>query len=101
MFTCHTSFFAMLLVCLSFAFALAQDPRPSQPGPANVTVSASAERVRFAAPSRIARLRLEVLSAEGNLVFEAQSRGNVFDWSLADAQGTRLVDGAYLCVVTV
>lgn len=97
----YTSFFAMLFAGLNFAFALAQEPRPSQSGSANVTVSASAERVRFVAPTRIARLRLEVLSGEGLLMFEAQSRGNVFDWPLADAQGARLADGTYLCVVTV
>ena len=97
----HAPLFALFSVCLNFASAAAQAPPAAQPERATVVISASSERVRFAAPNRVARLRLEVLSGEGGLVFEAQTRGSVFDWALADTQGARLTDGAYLCVVTV
>ncbi|MFN2416354.1 MAG: hypothetical protein ABR603_14535, partial [Pyrinomonadaceae bacterium] len=101
MLTRRTTIFALLTVCLNFAFALAQGTTAVQTQRATVTVSASSERVRFAAPDRAARLRLQVLSAGGEVLFEADSRGSVFDWALADAGGARLTDGTYLCVVTV
>src|SRR6266478_8477691 len=66
-----------------------------------VTASATGERVRFAAPGAVVQLRLEVLSAGGQVVFDVQGQGNVLDWTLQDGNGVRLKDGAYLYVVTV
>ncbi|MEO8435368.1 MAG: tail fiber domain-containing protein, partial [Pyrinomonadaceae bacterium] len=101
MLTRYKLIYALLSVCFNFSVAVAQEPAATQPERAPVTVAATAERVRFAAPNRIARLRLEVLSVEGGLVFEADSRGSVFDWTLSDSQGARVIDGTYLCVVTI
>jgi len=47
------------------------------------------------------QLRLEVLSAGGQVLFDVQGKGNVLDWTLQDGSGTRLLDGSYLCVVTI
>ncbi len=66
-----------------------------------VTASATGERVRFAAPGAVGQLRLQILSAGGQMLFEVQGKGNVLDWTLHDGNGNRLLDGSYLCVVTI
>ncbi|HMG35909.1 MAG TPA: hypothetical protein VKM94_18385 [Blastocatellia bacterium] len=67
-----------------------------------VTAFASNDRVRFAAPSSIVQIRLEVYGSTGKKVFDNEVRGgNVLDWQLQDGQAERLPDDTYLCVVTV
>src|SRR6266496_319526 len=65
-----------------------------------VTASATAERVRFTAPSNIVRTQLQVISDSGQILFDVSTKGNVLDWSLQDSRGQRL-QGSYLIVVTV
>ena len=65
-----------------------------------VTASATAERVRFTAPSNVMRMQLQVISETGQILFDVSSKGNVLDWSLQDSSGQRL-QGSYLTVVTV
>src|SRR5258706_7291789 len=65
-----------------------------------VTAVAANERVRFTAPSSVVQLRLEVLADTGQVLFDAQSKGDVFDWAVQDGSGQRLADGTYLYVVT-
>ncbi len=65
-----------------------------------VTATASAERVRFTAPSNVVRMQLQVISETGQVLFEVSSKGNVLDWSLQDSGGQRL-QGSYLTLVTV
>lgn len=91
---------SLALACVVSAYAQGQ-PSQAQAERTTVVASAAAERVRFAAPNRVARLRLEVLSPSGDVLFEANSRGSVLDWTLADSYGNRLADGRYLCVVTL
>ena len=70
--------------------------------PATVTGSASGERVRFAAPSSVVQIRLEVYSDKGQKVFDNELRaGNVLDWHLRDGKAEPLPDASYLCVVTI
>src|SRR6185295_15663144 len=67
-----------------------------------VTVYASADRMRFTAPSSVVQMRLEVYNSTGKKVFDNELRGgNILDWHLQDGQADRLADDAYLCVVTV
>ena len=100
--TLRTPSFSLLSLCLLCASAVAQgQAAASDEGPMHVAAAAASERVRFSAPNRVARLRLEVLSASGDVLFEASSKGSVLDWSLSDSQGNRLPDGAYLCVLTI
>ncbi len=73
--------------------------KPGQTGSV-VTASASAERVRFTAPSNVVRMQVQIISESGQIVFEVSSKGNVLDWSLQDSNGQRL-QGSYLTVVTV
>src|ERR687885_450624 len=62
-----------------------------------VTVAATTERVRFAAPSAVVQLRLEVYDEAGRKVFDTEQRGgSVLDWHLQDGTGARLSDGTYL-----
>src|SRR6266516_2036243 len=65
-----------------------------------VMAPASAERVRFTAPSNVVRMQLQVISETGQVLFEVSSKGNVLDWSLQDSGGQRL-QGSYLTLVTV
>src|SRR2546421_951754 len=94
-----------LVLCL-LTMVLAQAEQPGNIGPkpsqttTTVTALATAERVRFTAPSNVVRMQLQVMSETGQIVFEVSSKGNVLDWSLQDSSGQRL-QGAYLTVVTV
>src|SRR6266568_7797896 len=95
----------LLVLCLlTMVLAQAEQPgnigqKPSQTT-ATVTASATAERVRFTAPSNIVRMQLQVVSETGQILFDVTSKGNVLDWSLQDSSGQRL-QGSYLIVVTV
>jgi len=82
--------------------APAQTPAPERQASAPaVTASASAERVRFTAPREAVRVRLQVLTEGGQVLFEGSREGSVFDWKLEDNAGTRLPAGSYVSVVTV
>ena len=66
-----------------------------------VTAAATADRVRFTAPSTVVQMRIEVYASNGEKLFDNEIRGgNVIDWHLQDGQAERLSDGSYLCVVT-
>ncbi|HBB96665.1 MAG TPA: hypothetical protein DC054_14870 [Blastocatellia bacterium] len=99
------SFFLLLLTVLILAAssAIAQDKVP-QVGGANVSVTASAtsDGVRFAAPSAVVQLRLEVYDGAGQKLVDTEQRGgNVLDWHLHGGNGERVADGTYLFVVTI
>ncbi len=81
----------------------AQDLNPSSRLTNNsITAAASAQGVRFTAPSAVVQMRLEVYAATGTKRFDMEVRGgNVLDWHLLDGQAAPLADGTYLCVVTV
>src|SRR6266705_53148 len=67
-----------------------------------ITASASADRIRIAAPSSIVQMHVEVYAASGEKLLDNEIRGgNVFDWHLQDGQGQHLSVGDYVCVVTV
>src|SRR5207253_2407200 len=67
-----------------------------------VVVTATSERIRFAAPNRVVQLRLEVYNENGQRLFDTEQRGgNVLDWHLQDGTGARLVDASYLCLLTI
>src|SRR5205814_9429777 len=96
------SYFVLCLLWLALATGLAraQETKSSQ-SPA-VTASAASERVRFAAPGEVVQVRLEVFAPGGEKLFDSDFQaGNLLDWPVQDQQGQRLVDGDYLCLVTV
>ncbi|HEX7312942.1 MAG TPA: hypothetical protein VF297_03430 [Pyrinomonadaceae bacterium] len=93
----------LLLTLAGTIVASAQDrPESAQTTPATaVTVSVSADGVRFAALGSVKQMRLEVFGPDGAPLYSSDFRpGGVRDWKLDDAHGLRLPDGAYLCVVT-
>lgn len=95
---------SLLLFILSISSAQAQSVIAKGDKSAGVTITASAsgEHVRFAAPSSVVQIRLEVYNSTGRKLFDNEIRGgNVLDWHLQDGQAEPLADGAYLCVVTV
>src|SRR5712692_7318412 len=94
----------LLLVMLSVSTALAQDSVAKETARTSVTVtaSASADRVRFTAPSSVVQMRLEVYGSNAEKLFDNELKGgNVLDWLLHNGQAERLTSGSYLCVVTV
>src|ERR1700687_5915361 len=93
-----------LLLILSLTTALAQNEvaKSTRSSCATITASASVDRVRFAAPSSVAQIRLEAYNSAGKKLFDNEVRGgNVLDWHLQDGQAEPLADDSYLCVVTV
>ena len=99
---CASSF--LLFCLLSIGRAQGEQPgsvpqKPSQTNP-TVTAAATAERVRFTAPSNVVRMQLQIISESGQVLFDVSSKGNVLDWSLQDSSGQRL-QGSYLTMVTV
>jgi hypothetical protein len=95
---------SILLLALLAATIEAQKtqsiPSPSQSR--QVLASASGGAVRFSSLGELIQLRLEVIGSAGELLFDSGFQtGNVMDWSGVDTTGKRLVDGPYLCIVSV
>lgn len=84
--------------------ALAQSEVTVQNSPSAtpaVTASSSNEGVRFASPAQALQMRVAIYNASGEVVFDSGLRaGSVIDWKTSDATQA-LLDGSYLCVVTV
>lgn len=102
--TAYSRLFACLLLSLCcYGFAAAQTP-PAQAGKpdALTIVAATTERgVRFTALGAADRLRLEVYSAAGDLLYDTGFRaGSLLDWAATDGEGRVLADGTYSCVIT-
>jgi hypothetical protein len=106
MFRLHYLIATLLVSILLSTAALAQSETAAQreAAPATVTapavtVSASAEAVRFTSPEQVLQMRVEIYSASGELIFDSGLRqGNILDWKTATSP---LTDGSYLCIVTV
>ena len=96
---CACSFLALCLLSTGRA-QVEKAGQPASQTSTSVTASATAERVRFTAPSNVVRMQLRVVSEAGQVMFEVSSKGNVLDWTLQDSSGQR-VQGSYLTVVTV
>ncbi|PYS79667.1 MAG: hypothetical protein DMF70_12640, partial [Acidobacteria bacterium] len=95
---------ALGLALLLAVCAVAQEARETTQSVAAtiVTATVSSDRLRFAAPNRVAQLRLEVYSENGQKLFDTEQRGgNVLDWHLQDGTGAPLTDAAYLCLLTI
>lgn len=66
-----------------------------------VTASASADAVRVAAPSQVLQIRLEIYSANGEVMFDSGlKQGSIIDWKVTDSTKA-MPDGTYVSVVTV
>jgi len=92
----------MVLIFASSGFGQVNKEPNSQPALPAVTAFATAERVRFTAPSSVVQMHLEIYTETGAKLFDFELKGgNVLDWHLQNAQAQRLDPGSYLCVVTV
>ncbi len=96
-------------LALSAVLAVAQD-RASRSGGGGddgtasllVTAAAREDQVRFTALGVGLKIRLEVLDAAGDQVFDSDFRdGNLLDWRIQDQRGNPLSDGLYGCLVTL
>src|SRR6185436_1026564 len=100
--TIRCSHLVVCLICLLSAVGAVSAQSPAASSSPAVTAAATAERVRFTAPSTVQQMRLEVYNAAGVKLFDNEVRGgNVLDWRLQDGQAEPLADGAYLCLITV
>src|SRR5436190_12424605 len=92
---------AGILLVASIVCAQEQNAASSGRSTMTVTAAATADRVRFTAPSTVVQMRLEVYGANGEKLFDNEIRGgNVIDWRLQNGQAERFSDGSYLCVIT-
>lgn len=98
---------AILTLSLFTTQAFAQTEQPAQDTAratspaANVTASVADGGVRFAASSKSARMRLEIYSPDGELVFDSGMRkSGELHWKLQDQQGQAVADGSYRARVT-
>src|SRR5438128_2798814 len=92
---------AGILLVASIVCAQEQNVATGSRSTTTITAAATADRLRFTAPSTVVQIRLEVYAAHGEKLFDNEIRGgNVIDWRLQDGQAQRLSDGSYLCVVT-
>jgi hypothetical protein len=93
-----------LSLMVSSANVLAQSQTTAKSGEAStvaITASASNGAVRIAAPAQVLQIRMEVFSADGELVFDSGMRpGSIVDWRVTDANKA-MPDGSYLFVVTI
>jgi hypothetical protein len=93
------SLLSVLVSFLLWSPVLAQ--KGNSPATVVVTATAAAGHIRFAAPSSVVQIRVEVYDAAGVRIFDDEVRGgNVLDWHLQDGQAEQVADGSYLCVVT-
>ena len=92
----HSFVVSCVLCCVIAVNASAQAGDPA------VTIAATNERVRLAAPNTVVQLRLEIYDQWARKIFDTEQRGgSVLDWHLQTGSGARVVDGAYVCVVTI
>src|SRR5437867_533738 len=92
---------AGILLVVSIVSAQEQNSPTGSESTITVTAAATADRVRFTAPSTVVQMRLEVYAANGEKLFDNEIRGgNVIDWHLQNGQAERISDGSYLCVIT-
>ena len=66
-----------------------------------ITAATAGGKFRFSSPAGAARIRVNIVSASGETVFDsAWKDGSVFDWPM-EIPGQPLGDGLYRCVVMV
>ena len=83
-----------LLLAFHPVFAQAQTPQ--------ITVTTFRDLVRFAGPSEVQELRVEVFSSIGEKIFDSNSvAGQTQDWFLQDLQGKSVESGLYVYAITV
>ena len=90
--------FVLICICTMPSAALAQTI-VSEPV---VTIAATKERVRITAPNTVVQLRLEIYDQWARKIFDTEQRGgSVLDWHFQASSGGRVLDGSYVCVVTI
>src|SRR4029077_15880073 len=94
---------ALFMLCVAHAVA-GQELNNKITSPATapvITGAASAERLRFTAPSSVVQMQLQIYAESGQLLFDVTAKGNVLDWTLQDSGGQHLVPGSYFFLVIV
>jgi hypothetical protein len=95
------SFFGICIAVHSQSATRRSDWTASDSSPL-VTAQITGDHVRFAALTVGSRIRLEILSPNGETLFDSSSQpGNLIEWPLVDNQGSHLPDGFYGCIVAV
>ncbi len=92
---------SLILFATSASAQTKAAPQVSQTSTPVVTAAASAEGIRFVSPASVSQMRLEIYTANGELVFDSGARqGSILNWKKTDVSQP-LADGSYLSVVTV
>lgn len=98
----------ILLNCLALSLlagnVLAQNELTKQssqtPPPAVTAAISKGDSIRVTSPGEVTQIRLEVYSANGEMVFDSGMRpGNIINWKVADAT-LPIADGSYLIAIT-
>jgi len=93
---------AVLVLGVSGYGQTVSPPEGARPATPAVTISVTEGGVRFVGLGSLRQMRLEVFGADGGTVYNSDFHaGSVRDWGLEDKGGQRLVDGTYLCVVSI
>ncbi|HXD32112.1 MAG TPA: tail fiber domain-containing protein [Pyrinomonadaceae bacterium] len=92
----------LMFTCTGSAFAQSTaTTKTGESATVAVTASLSADAVRVAAPSQVLQIRLEIYSANGDVMFDSGLKpGSIIDWKITDSTKA-MADGSYLFVVTV
>ena len=91
-----------ILLVASIVLAQEQNRDAGNRTTITVTAAATADRVRFTAPSSVVQMHLEVYTETGAKQVDLELKGgNILDWPLRSGQAQGLDDGAYVCVVTL
>lgn len=86
------------VICLLSTNVRAQDVAVAV---TTVNVTAESDGIRAVAQGEVTEMRLEVIDASGEIIFETASLpAEVLEWNRLDAQGLPVRDGQYACVVT-
>lgn len=92
----------MVLFLFGTLFGQQRTPSSTQSSVPIVTATASIAGVDFVSVGRVHQTRLQIFSPDGAQVFDSDFQlGNLISWQLRDQQGSHLIDGAYLYLVTV
>ena len=82
--------------------ALAFHPIMAQPQKPDITVTIFRDLVRFAAPSEVQEMRIEVFGSTGEKIFDSNFvAGQTQDWLLENPQGKQVESGLYAYTVTI
>jgi hypothetical protein len=91
----------LFLFCFSTTLVARQQTVTAGTQTVVITAAAAGEKVRFSSPGATAQIRVQILSVNGDSLFDSSWKdGNVLDWPI-ESLGQSPVNSSYRCVVMV